>query len=44
MATVEERVRQVTARVLKVDPKEIKLEDMTEGFELAVDMAKENAQ
>lgn len=27
MATVEERVRQVTARVLKVDPQEIKLED-----------------
>lgn len=26
------------------DAKEIKLEDMTEGFELAVDMAKENAQ
>jgi len=27
MATVEERVRAVTARVLKADPNEIKLED-----------------
>ena len=27
MATVEERIKTVTARVLKLDPKEIRLED-----------------
>lgn len=27
MATVEERIKAVTARVLKLDPKEIRLED-----------------